>query len=92
MEPMYSETFFAACKSGEPTRPTEHECHWGHQADRLSFDSTLLDENFLARAEVIEESNPPDNNTPYGTSLINCRCTASERASCKSLMLVLLFF
>ncbi|GIS00305.1 MAG: hypothetical protein CM15mP102_11250 [Flavobacteriales bacterium] len=27
---------------------------------------------FLAKAEVIDESSPPESKTPYGTSLISC--------------------
>ena len=64
MEPMCLETFLAASKSGEPSSPTEKECNCGHHADWVSSDSIRLEANFLANAEVTEESNPPDNKTP----------------------------
>ena len=47
----------------------------------MSSDSTLLEANFLANADVIDESSPPDNKTPYGTSLINCLLTAADNES-----------
>ena len=61
---MCSETFLAAAKSGEPSKPTEKECNCGHQASWVSSDSIRLEENFLANAEVMDESKPPDNKTP----------------------------
>ena len=64
IDPMWSATSLAACKSGEPTRPTAKECSCGYHAAFLSSDSTLFLEYFFANAEVIEESNPPDKRTP----------------------------
>ncbi len=61
---MWSATFLAAAKSGEPSKPTEKECSWGHQASEVSPLSTLLRAYFFAIAEVTEESKPPESNTP----------------------------
>ena len=45
-----------------------------------------LDERmcFECLDEIIDESNPPDNNTPKGTSDINCLLTASSKLSLNS--------
>src|SRR5690606_951489 len=86
--PIWSATFLAAARSGEPSNPTENECNWGHQASVVSSDSTLRWAYFLAMAEVAQESSPPESSTPYGTSDINWRCTAASKASFIAFILV----
>ena len=65
-------TFLAAIKSGDPFNPTENECSLDNFTDiSSSFGLSAIEVNTFAKAEVTDESKPPDNNTPYGTSLIN---------------------
>ena len=64
MVPICSATFLAAAKSGEPSKPTANECNCGYQASTVSPDSIRFCANFFATAEVIDESNPPESNTP----------------------------
>ena len=77
---MWSATLRAAARSGDPASPTAKECSCGHQASSRPPLSTRRSANFLATAEMIDESRPPDNSTPYGTSDISCRFTASSSA------------
>ena len=62
-----------AARSGDPCRPIANEWSRGHQASCVSPDSMRRAANFLAMAEMIDESRPPERSTPYGTSDISCR-------------------
>ena len=72
---MKSATFFAAIKSGaEASNPIENECN-----------SCPVPSNNLEVIEAIkEESNPPESNTPKGTSHINLFSTAWVKLDCKA--------
>ena len=72
---MKSATFFAATKSGaEASNPIENECN-----------SCPLPSNNLDVIDAInDESNPPESNTPKGTSHINRFSTACVKLDCKA--------
>ena len=59
-----SATLCAAARSGAPFSPMAKECSCGHHAVSRLPVSIRLSAYFFATADMIDESSPPDSNTP----------------------------